>query len=48
LILSQKLFIGGNLGMKSEIPFGPFILIGLALVFFFHIDIQSILAHLAL
>jgi len=43
----QKLFHKRGLGMKSEIPFGPFILIGFALAFFFQIDIQSILSYLA-
>ncbi|MEK7607722.1 MAG: prepilin peptidase [Patescibacteria group bacterium] len=36
-----------GLGLKSEIPFGPFILIGFCISFFFHIDIQSILLFLA-
>ena len=35
------------LGMKSEIPFGPFILLGFALVLLFHIDIQGLFSYLA-
>lgn len=33
----------GRLTMKSEIPFAPFLIIGLALVFFFGLDILSFL-----
>lgn len=36
-----------GLGFKSEIPFGPFILIGFSVSFFFQMDIQSILYYLA-
>ena len=47
LMLIQKMHHRGGIGMKSEIPFGPFILIGFLIVFVFHIDIQSILYFLA-
>lgn len=43
--LSRK---GEGIGMKSEIPFGPFLVVGFLLVFLGCIDMQSILAHLAL
>ncbi len=36
----------GNLTMKSEIPFGPFLILGLLLVFFFHIDITGLKSFL--
>jgi prepilin signal peptidase PulO-like enzyme (type II secretory pathway) len=37
-----------RLGMKSEIPFAPFILIGFAIAFIWGLDIQRILSALAL
>lgn len=37
-----------GLGMKSEIPFGPFIILGLALSLALRIDFPSLLAFLAL
>lgn len=37
----------GGLGMKSEIPFGPFIILGFLVSFFFRVDIQAILSFLA-
>ncbi len=42
-LVSQK----GSLGMKSEIPFGPFILVGFLIVFIWGIDMQSIFSILA-
>ncbi|MDE2116757.1 MAG: prepilin peptidase, partial [Patescibacteria group bacterium] len=36
-----------RLGMKSEIPFGPFLIIGFLIVFIWHVDIQAILSYLA-
>lgn len=36
-----------GLGMKSAIPFGPFILIGFFLVLVFHLDFYTLLAYLA-
>ncbi|MDO8579742.1 MAG: prepilin peptidase [bacterium] len=47
LIFVQGMSQNGGLSLKSEIPFGPFILIGFFIVFVFHIDIQSILYFLA-
>ncbi len=47
IILFQKIRHRGDLSMRSEIPFGPFIIIGFLIVFVFHIDIQSILYFLA-
>lgn len=35
-----------HLGLKSEIPFGPYILLGFLIVYMFGIDIQSILLFL--
>ncbi|HVU06672.1 MAG TPA: prepilin peptidase [Candidatus Paceibacterota bacterium] len=46
--VSKKGREGAALGMKSEIPFGPFLVIGFLVVFFGFIDMQSILAYLAL
>ncbi len=37
----------GGLKMKSEIPFGPYILLGFLISFVFHIDFQTILSFLA-
>ncbi|MFA6158787.1 MAG: prepilin peptidase [Candidatus Paceibacterota bacterium] len=37
----------GALGMGSEIPFGPFIILGFLLSFLMHIDIQYLATHLA-
>ena len=37
-----------KLGMRSEIPFGPFLILGFLTVFLSGIDIQTILSHLAL
>ena len=34
-------FKGKRLTMKSEIPFGPFLILGLLLVFFFNINILN-------
>jgi prepilin signal peptidase PulO-like enzyme (type II secretory pathway) len=48
-MLLQKLGIfKGNLGMKSEIPFGPFIILSFFLVFLFHIDVYTIFSFLTL
>lgn len=50
LMLFQKLFQKfrreGGIDMKSEIPFGPFILIGFLVAFVLHVDIQTIFAVL--
>lgn len=44
LILIQRLFVRTNsLTMKSEIPFGPFLILGLALVFFTEVTILTLL-----
>ncbi|HEU5114398.1 MAG TPA: prepilin peptidase [Candidatus Paceibacterota bacterium] len=42
--------IRGNkrLGMRSEIPFGPFLIIGFLIVLIFRVDIQALLSYLAL
>lgn len=37
-----------NLSMQSAIPFGPYLIIGFIIAFIWHVDIQTILAHLAL
>lgn len=50
LLLLQKIAKGNtslslgvkNLTMKSEIPFGPFLILGTLLVLFFHIDIVGL------
>ncbi|MDD5068135.1 MAG: prepilin peptidase [Candidatus Pacebacteria bacterium] len=50
LLLFQKIMRGktslislpGNLTMKSEIPFGPFLILGALLVFFLHFDITGL------
>lgn len=42
-ILSHK----KSLGMKSEIPFGPYMLLGFIIVFIWGLDIQAILLYLA-
>ncbi|MEK7163363.1 MAG: prepilin peptidase [Patescibacteria group bacterium] len=46
LMLFQKFRREDGIGMKSEIPFGPFILIGFLAVFVFHVDIQTVFAAL--
>jgi prepilin signal peptidase PulO-like enzyme (type II secretory pathway) len=38
----------GGLGMGSEIPFGPFIILGFLLSLLMHIDLSAIASHLAL
>jgi len=35
---------GKRFTMKSEMPFGPFLVLGLMIVFFFHLDVFSLLA----
>jgi len=47
VIAKMKGVSGNRLGMKSEIPFGPFILLGFAIVFLFSIDAQFLLSFLA-
>lgn len=48
LIFLQRLNVAkGRLGMKSEIPFGPFILIGFLVAFLAQLDFASILSILA-
>ena len=47
IILVQRLRGGKRLGLKSEIPFGPYILIGFLVVLLFHIDMQAIFSLLA-
>jgi prepilin signal peptidase PulO-like enzyme (type II secretory pathway) len=53
VMLGQRVFAkinkasGTKLGMKSEIPFGPFIILGFVLVFLFSIDAQFLLSFLA-
>lgn len=43
LLLLQRLnLIGKNLTIKSEIPFAPFLILGLLIVFFFDFDIMSL------
>ena len=40
---ARKLFLGSEkFTMKSEIPFGPFLIIGAMLAFFFNLDILSL------
>lgn len=47
VIVVQKLLrSAGELGFKSEIPFGPYILIGFFIAYVFSIDIQTMLLHL--
>jgi prepilin signal peptidase PulO-like enzyme (type II secretory pathway) len=36
-----------KLGMRSEIPFGPFLIAAFLITLLFHLDIQAILIHLA-
>ena len=49
LMLFQRLLgRAGRLGFKSEVPFGPFILIGFLIAFLWNADVQSILSFLAL
>lgn len=45
---SRKKRRGARLGMKSQIPFGPFLVLGFLIAFMCGVDIQAILAHLAL
>lgn len=48
VIGGQKLFQKkGEFGLKSEIPFGPYILIGFLIVYMFNVDMGSILSVLA-
>ena len=47
MLVQRALFRKSALGMKSELPFGPFILIGTLIAFIFGIDIQTILLFLA-
>lgn len=43
LLLLQRLnLIGKNLTIKSEIPFAPFLILGLLIVFFFGFDVMSL------
>jgi prepilin signal peptidase PulO-like enzyme (type II secretory pathway) len=42
LILSEKITRRGNLSMKSEIPFAPFLILGLTIVYFTGINILFI------
>lgn len=37
-----------RLGLRSAIPFAPYLLIGFLIAFAFHVDVQAILSHLAL
>ncbi len=37
-----------KLGLKSAIPFGPFLMIGFLIVLIWHLDVQTILSYLAL
>jgi prepilin signal peptidase PulO-like enzyme (type II secretory pathway) len=37
----------GNLGMKSQIPFGPFIILGFLIAFMWRVDMQVIFSYLA-
>ncbi|MBI5134277.1 MAG: prepilin peptidase [Candidatus Taylorbacteria bacterium] len=43
----QKIRSRRGLGLKSEIPFGPFMIVGFLLSLLFRIDIQAILSFLA-
>lgn len=48
VMLLQKVgVIRGSLGMKSELPLGPFIILGFALVFLFQIDFAWVLSVLS-
>lgn len=47
LMAGAKGVSGASLGMKSEVPFGPFILLGFAIAFLFSIDTQFLLSFLA-
>lgn len=42
LFLQRLNLIGKNLTIKSEIPFAPFLVLGLLIVFFFRFDIMSL------
>ena len=43
LLLAQKLNLSGKkLTIKSEIPFAPFLILGLLAVFFFDFDVMSL------
>lgn len=46
-IAVQKIRAKGSLGFKTEIPFGPFILLGFLASLLFGIDIQTVLSFLA-
>jgi leader peptidase (prepilin peptidase) / N-methyltransferase len=39
LMATDKIFHRGNVSMKSEIPFAPFLILGLAIVFFSGLDV---------
>jgi prepilin signal peptidase PulO-like enzyme (type II secretory pathway) len=47
MTIQKVLHKKGALGMKSEIPFGPFILIGFMVVYIWGIDVQTVLTYLA-
>jgi prepilin signal peptidase PulO-like enzyme (type II secretory pathway) len=46
ILLQKARVLKGGLGFKSEVPFGPFILLGFLLSFIFGLDMQSILSFL--
>lgn len=47
MLVQKVLATGKGLKMKSEVPFGPYILIGFMIVFIWHLDIQTIVSVLA-
>ncbi len=48
LMAYQRIFHRSKaLGMKSQVPFGPFMLVAFLAVLLFHLDIPTLLAHLA-